>query len=353
LTAFRAADERGVSEIYNLETQNWGAAHPETTGYIIPTIVEFAKRSNDISLIEAAIKMADWELAIQWENGGIGEPVGVFGQKPRIFNTSQVMLGLLSIYYVTKKSNYLDAAVKAGEWLIDCQDLNGSWVENTYKGARSYHIRSAWSLLELYKVTKESKYYNSALRNLNYTLQLAQDNGFINNTSLENPEKPLTHLIAYTLVGLLEVYRLIDDEDKKVDIMSVLIAAADNLTAYYNQSRESQTYPGFPGTFDKHWRSNDEWTCVAGDAQLEYFLRGMYKQTKYPHYLECAEKLIADLKSIQILNESEKDKNLLGSFTGSFPVQGDYGEFLIPNWGVKFFADSLLQKKYNVNNYLG
>jgi MoaA/NifB/PqqE/SkfB family radical SAM enzyme/predicted SAM-dependent methyltransferase len=353
LTAFDAAEGRGVSAIYDLIDKKWNVAYPETTGYIIPTLIEFSKQTNNYWIIDKAIQMADWEIALQWKNGGIGEPVGVFGQKPRIFNTSQVMLGFLSCYELTGDSKYLNAAISAGDWITDCQEKDGSWKVNTYKGPRSYHIRTAWSLMELFKVSDDQKYSEAANNNIKYTLSLAQENGFINNTSLEDPGKPWTHLIAYTLVGLLEIYRLINDKEYKTQLMSVLINSAENLTHYYNKNRERQNFPCFPGTFDKNWQSNDNWSCITGDAQLEYFLRSMHRQTKYPQYLECADKVLNDLKYLQILDAGENNKNIHGSLSGSYPVEGEYCKYKIPNWGVKFFADSLIQKIYKVNKFLG
>ncbi|MBL1212492.1 MAG: radical SAM protein [Ignavibacteriae bacterium] len=353
LTAFDAAGGKGISANYNLIDKKWNMAYPETTGYIIPTLIEFSKQTNDYSIIDKAIQMADWAIAIQWNNGGIGEPVGVFGRKPIIFNTSQVILGFLSCYDLTSDIKYLNAAIKAGDWITGSQEKDGSWKENTYKGPQSYHIRTAWSLLELFKVSNDQKYSNAAHNNLKYTLSLAEENGFINNTSLEYPEKSWTHFIGYTLVGLLEIYRLIDDKESKLKLMSVLINAAENLIEYYNQNRERQSYPCFPGTFDNNWRSTDNWSCISGNAQLEFFLRRMHIQTKYPQYLACADKVLDDLKHLQILDIAENDKNLYGSFTGSYPVEGQYRKYNIPNWGVKFFADSLIQKIYKVNKYLG
>jgi MoaA/NifB/PqqE/SkfB family radical SAM enzyme/predicted SAM-dependent methyltransferase len=352
-TAFQATGGRGVAAKYNLREKKWDVAYPETTGYIIPTLLEFSKLTKNDAIAKQAAQLADWEIAIQWEDGGIGEPVGVFGQKPRVFNTSQVMLGFTAMYDFNKDNKYLEAAIRSANWLVNCQEKTGEWINNTYRGARSYHIRTAWALLELNKIIQDERYYNSAINNLDYTLSLMGKNGFMNNTSLDIPEKPWTHLIAYTLVGLLEVYTLINDKNRKVEIISVLVNAAENLINYYNKNRDTQAYPCFPGTFDRNWESNDNWTCNTGNAQLEYFLRRMYNQTKYPQFLDCADKLNEELKNLQILDPANGNKNLYGSLTGSYPVEGKYCVFMIPNWGVKFFADSMIQKIFNSNKYLG
>ena len=63
-------------------------------------------------------------------------------------------------------------------------------------------------------------------------------------------------------------------------------------------------YLGLPGTFDPNWRSTDSWSCVTG----------------------------------------VEDDNAYGGLSGSHPLNGEYFPHAIPNCGVKFFADSLLQR---------
>ena len=38
----------------------WGTSYPETTGYIIPTLIREARLSGDHSLLERARRMLDW-----------------------------------------------------------------------------------------------------------------------------------------------------------------------------------------------------------------------------------------------------------------------------------------------------
>ena len=61
--------------------------------------------------------------------------------------------------------------------------------------------------------------------------------------------------------------------------------------------------------------------------------------------LDVADKLAFELKSIQVLGENIPDK-MKGGFFGSDPINGEYDKFNIPNWGVKFYADTILKKNY-------
>ena len=54
---------RSYSFIYNpyFQKQGWVASYPETTGYIIPTMFDYAQISGRRDLFERALRMADWE----------------------------------------------------------------------------------------------------------------------------------------------------------------------------------------------------------------------------------------------------------------------------------------------------
>ena len=43
ISAFRATDDRGWAAGYSLLT-GWGKPYPETTGYIIPTLIDFSRQ---------------------------------------------------------------------------------------------------------------------------------------------------------------------------------------------------------------------------------------------------------------------------------------------------------------------
>ncbi|MBV9004641.1 MAG: hypothetical protein JO181_08280, partial [Solirubrobacterales bacterium] len=64
------------------------------TGYIIPTMWDYAKLLGRQDLAQRAREMADWELSLQqecggWEGSNEGDNV-----PPTVFNTGQVIRGL-------------------------------------------------------------------------------------------------------------------------------------------------------------------------------------------------------------------------------------------------------------------
>jgi len=348
-------DGGGIAASYHMDSQHWAVDYPETTGYIVPTFLCYYRLTGVESYRKRAIDMGDWEIAIQSPEGGIGEPVGVYGLRPRVFNTGQVILGWLALYTETGQSKYLTAAEKAANWIIEKQDHDGKWTANTYAGPKSYHIRVAWALLELFKHTNRAKYKIAAERNTKWTLDCAHSNGWFANTSLSVEGKPWTHLIGYTLFGLLEICRFNNAQIDRRKIMYLLYNAAKALASFYIKLKENaDTFLTLPETFDSNWSSTDSRSCITGNAQIELFLSRMFKYTEEPVFQSAAELLLNDLKQIHLL-DGITDSNIFGGLPGSYPVGAGYLSYAIPNWGVKFFADSLLQKLLpeHTQNYLG
>ena len=58
----------GVAYVYSL-IDDWGSSYPETTGYTIPTILTYAEIVGNDELTQRAVKMLDWLVSIQLENG--------------------------------------------------------------------------------------------------------------------------------------------------------------------------------------------------------------------------------------------------------------------------------------------
>ncbi len=84
----------GVARHYCL-VSGWSASYPESTGYIVPTIIREARKRGDASLLDRARRMLDWLISIQMPDGAFrGGAVGDSPVVPVTFNTGQILLGL-------------------------------------------------------------------------------------------------------------------------------------------------------------------------------------------------------------------------------------------------------------------
>lgn len=58
-----ASADGGVARSYDL-LNGWETSYPETTGYIVPTFIDFGRRSGREDMLARARRMADWLVAI-------------------------------------------------------------------------------------------------------------------------------------------------------------------------------------------------------------------------------------------------------------------------------------------------
>jgi len=84
----------GVARHYSL-IDGWAASYPETTGYIIPTLIKYGVERGMTEPVTRARRMLDWLVSIQFPQGGFQG--GMINQTPRVpvtFNTGQILTGL-------------------------------------------------------------------------------------------------------------------------------------------------------------------------------------------------------------------------------------------------------------------
>src|SRR3989338_806505 len=65
-----ATPDDGVAAWYDL-IRGWSASYPETTGYIIPTLLTYASVMAEPGARNRAIRMADWEIDVQLPTGAV------------------------------------------------------------------------------------------------------------------------------------------------------------------------------------------------------------------------------------------------------------------------------------------
>ncbi len=329
---------RSFCLVYNtyFRRRGWIASYPETTGYIIPTMFDYAQFKGDQEFFDRAVRMADWECDVQLKSGAVQG--GTIEQKPSpaIFNTGQVIFGWLRTYTETGNEKYLNSAVRAGEFLIEAQDADGAWRKSLSDYVSNqipfytYNTRTAWALCLLSSYMDNPRFREAGIRNIEATLTQQLGNGWFRNNCLSDPAQPLLHAIAYCIRGILEVGILENNQN----YINSAKKAADVLM-------DKQEHHGFlAGRFNKKWEPTVSWSCLTGDAQISIIWGKLYQFTKEAIYLECMQKINRYLMKCQILKTDNTD--LKGGMPGSNPISGDYGKFEILNWAVKFFIDALM-----------
>ncbi len=314
----------------------WGGSYPETTGYIIPTLLDYSERYHDSDARHSAQIAADFLLEIQkpsggWQGGRIGE------DRPEIvFNTGQVLRGMIASHAVFNDQKYLDAAVKGALWLCEVQHSDGYWKEHALMNeARVYDSFVDAPLLKLFELTGESKFRDAALRNLHWITELKmQHNGWFEDcdNTVKRNDRPILHTIAYTLDGLIES----DEVLKEGIFIDASKLGADIL-------KDKLLKDGrLHGRYDRNWNGSEFLLCT-GLAQMSIAWQRLYKLIGDSSYLEAADRALNILIYIQNRN-MEEAVDTQGAIPGSFPIWGRYEPFAFPNWASKFFADALLMR---------
>ncbi len=340
-----SSDDGGVSRAFKTTkyqgygSYGWQPSYPETTGYIIPTMIVLGKFFNNNDYLKRAIKMADWEISVQMSSGAVmGSVIGTT-PTPAVFNTGQVVFGWITAYIETKNNKYLEAAKKAGNFLISVQDPDGLFDKDdsqfSLKGSTTYNTRVAWALIELGKISKEEKYIEAGSKNIEKVLKKQNGMGWFADNCLNNPQKPLLHTIAYAVRGVLE---------SGISLNNSKFIKAACLTL--NALAESQSYDGrISGRLDKSWNSAVNWDCVTGNAQTAIAWIRAYSVTGEEKYKKAARHTIDVVKATQDLDHL--NPGIRGGVKGSFPFDGYYGQYEMLNWAAKFFCDALLMENDN------
>ncbi|MBK8614769.1 MAG: glycoside hydrolase family 127 protein [Flavobacteriales bacterium] len=317
---------------YHLVT-GWGRTYPETTGYIIPTMFALADRLERPELAQRAVQAAEVLLKLQradggWQGGRVGEE-----RSSVVFNTAQVIRGMLAVHQRTKDDRYLRAARRAGDWIVSVQEADGTWGRSNFMGvARVYDSYVDAPLLQLFGVTGEDLYKQAAVRNLEWVITKQQPNGWFadaDNTIRHN-DRPIIHTIAYTIDGLADCAYLLND----VGLMDHAHRAAEPLRDIFLRDDRLN------GRYDRNWQGSEA-LITTGCAQLCIAWEKLAQHTEAHAYRTAAVRMRMLLVELQ-LRSSEGPVHGRGAVTGSFPFWGRYEKFAYPNWATKYLADALL-----------
>lgn len=322
-----ATSDGGVSYGWSLRG-GWRPSYRETTGYLVPTFFDLDPVQPGAGWHERAIRAATWLLEVQNDDGSFANPR--YGSDGIVFDTGQVLFGLLRAHGETGDDAFLDAAARAGDWLVEVADDDDLWTRNDHLGARHvYNARTAWALLTLHRVASDPRYEVVARANLDWAVDEQRDDYF-RHCAFTPGRPPYTHTIAYTVRGLLESGLLLDDR-RYVDAATVTAAAlADHV-------RDD----GFlPGRVDESGAPRARYCCLTGNCQMAIVWTKLDMLAPDPRWSRAGSRALDYVMARQDL--TTQDHSVRGAIAGSFPIWGGYAPLSYPNWATKFFVDALV-----------
>ena len=323
-------DKGGVSAGWSFD-EGWLPGYPETTGYIVETFLEAANVLQRPDLTARAHRMIDWLLGLQHADGAFPGHYGEPGSKPVIFNTGQIMHGLLAGALQLDRPECLAAGVRAGFWLVSQQDADGCWRRSQHNDiSHTYDTRASWALLRTGLVGREKTLEDAALCQLDWALTQQAEDGWFANNAFENDAPPFTHTIAYAIQGFLESSLLLGEKR--------YLTAGQN--AAYALAKLQRRDGWLAGRYGESWVPRASYSCLTGIAQMAVNWATLAVRCGQQELFRNSRLAIDYLKQRQSV--AEPNPALRGGIAGSYPIWGAYARFSYPAWAAKFFSDAIM-----------
>jgi len=324
-----ATDDGGVAASFHL-LHGWLPSYPETTGYIACTFFDLARQPPHAHLAARAWRMIEWLLGCQYPDGGFPGHFGDLAHPPIVFNTGQILLGLVRAAESDPAHRDLHRSIaRAAAWLTAVQDDDGCWRRCTHAGVvHTYNTRTAFALLRAGRLLDDDRFLAAGMRNLRWALAQQRDDGWFEHAGFWPDVPPYLHTIAYTIDGLMEAGLLL----KADELCEAARAAAEPL------ARELVLTDKLAGAYDRGWRAAGHYRCLTGEAQMAIVWARLSARTGRALFREAAERVVRRLAATQHLAGPPEVR---GAIAGSCPIWGEYARLEFPNWAAKFFVDAV------------
>ncbi len=164
------ASRRGISPVIPDTTTGWLESYPETTGYIIPTLLEFAARFRRDDVRQCALRMADWEIEVQMPSGAVqgGTVCAPERQVAAVFNTGMVLQGWSAAYRATGEARFIEAGRRAADFLVADMGDDGHFRSHgafvVQHSIKTYNCLCGWALWRFSEDTDDERYAKTAVR---------------------------------------------------------------------------------------------------------------------------------------------------------------------------------------------
>ena len=329
----------GFSGRYKLAS-GWSSSYPETTGYIIPTLLKLADHWGEPQWRDRAARAIDFLLGLQLADGAFpGGEVLENRTRPSPFNSAQILHGLTHWARSTGDGRAAAAAARCAAWLMSVQDADGAYRRHFYLDvAATYAAHLSCWLAEYGDAFGDSAALASAERHLDWVLA-RQDKatgwfdlaGFTEDQHRDR--NAYTHTIAYTVAGVLTTSLIL----KRQDGIAAARQAAEGIMRRLELSRR------LPGVLDWRWREVEHPQCLTGNAQMALSWFALTRADGDWRFANAGFKALDLVKHAQLRENA--NPGLAGGIGGSDPVWGSYIPKALPNWAAKYFIDGLLEKR--------
>jgi hypothetical protein len=342
LRAQRVNRDGGVPIGYYVLTRHWGPSYPETTGYVLTTMLQLGRYGlvDRSAAQESALRMGRWLVAQQLETGAFpAGTVAVQPPLPAVFNTGQVLEGLseLVVAGLDTDGTFRRAADRAADWMIETQDPDGAWRRGvsplTTEPVHAYYVRAAWPLARYGRAFAVEKAIHAAVRNAEWVASVQDPDGWFRHMNFDVGQQPWTHTVAYTIQGQLEIGLLAARDD--------LVRSAER-AALAVLGRQDPRTGAVPGQLGPGFRPLGRWSSITGNAQMAGIWLRLARVSGDGKWRRAGEAANRFDRSVQDVRHGDPGRS--GGLRGSYPGHLGYGRFWYMNWTQKFHIDALLEE---------
>jgi hypothetical protein len=333
MRSIAACNGRGSAKAYRI-FDGWMPPYPETSGYIIPTLLELERAELMPGARHTTETIAVWLVNLQAANGGFrGGELGS-GLDFDVFDTGMILLGFTALMHYGTNVQIEGAARRAAAFLLDSLDDSGCFVRHLSHGiVHAYNVRAAWGLVAYGKLTGLENFVQGGVANARWTVAQQNDLGFYRNNRFKPLKNANTHGIAYVMQGLIQIYKLTGEQA----LLDSVIRCASALADLY----KSENW--LAGEIAEDWTFSSHHVCLTGYSQMALVLDDLFRLTERDTWRRTSRSLVDQVSCTQEL--SEPWQPWYGGIAGSFPIFGSYAPFQYPNWATKFFIDALLSRQ--------
>lgn len=306
----------------------WSAPYPETTGYLVPTLLQSDSHLPQHGLSTLAEKQLHFFQKLRTKEGGFYSDT--VASPPIVFDVGQILLGQLSLVpFVDNPDQLLQEIELTRDWLRDLLNEEGDFISHNYipDYQPTYYSRIAWPLAYA-EIVIDSKVSLRTKRLVDNILSKQNENFTFKDWGFRKGDAAYTHTIAYTLRGLWEYAEIVNSKSIKKQVKSTLKTLS---TIIQKENKIGATY-------DEKWKGNYRYICATGNAQLALLYLIVYERTGRNEYLEPISLLLTPLLSAQRQLSINK-----GAVPSSIPIWGEYQKMKFTNWTQKFFTDVLIK----------
>lgn len=322
---------------YALHGKTYVASYPETTGYILASLCLARAHGKGGVSAEMVHGMARYLISVQQPDGGYRTGAWSPDSRSLAFDTGQVLCGLAEYYTrIERSARVRDCMAAAARWLGGEVEADGSYsARSSFSGSkRNYYTRATIGLAHAGVVLGERDVVAAAERNIRWALSCQDERGWFSRFSFPDGARHNLHGIAYTLEGLVEVGLLLGQGD-------FVAAARRSVDRLIRAPRDGLALADVPaGHFAEDFVPVGRELVPTGIAQLAIVCFKLAKACGDPSYRDYANRLTDQLGRLHLRGFDEAALN--GLLPGSWPVDGRYEKYFLPNWAIKFYLDCLL-----------